>query len=290
MTPGYEYDSCRFDLLLSRHGRFETAIRILDHSLEHHPCASDGRLEWQTHRLPVDMLSRWSPQALSKRIHYGKFVAEAKFRSQRATYAPLIKAGDAEGIMDALTDRAVELKVGLEPGWQYRNSFWHCKDCSSRPSAPVHSSIRPRYLWLCQTRSKPALPQRQRLLSMCVLPKTGCRPSEVEGSNLWTGCCCACSAKQSGSARRPQRRCVTLQGGARDRCNALRHMGHADDEASPGAECKSSQKVYCTVCMRHDVFALRSVCIPGYGFVVPSSRGNGQHRLHMRRSSTYCGG
>ena len=88
------------------------------------------------------MLSRWSPQALSKRIHYGKFVAEAKFRSQPATYAPLIKVGDAEGIMDALTDRAVELKVGLEPCWHYRNQFRHCKDGSSRPSAPDYSSPR----------------------------------------------------------------------------------------------------------------------------------------------------
>ena len=50
-------------------------------------------------------------QALSKRIHYGKFVAEAKFRAAERQYTALIKASDAEGIMDALTDRAVELKV-----------------------------------------------------------------------------------------------------------------------------------------------------------------------------------
>ena len=50
-------------------------------------------------------------QALSKRIHYGKFVAEAKFQSQTARYTQLIQRGDVEGIMDALTDRAVELKV-----------------------------------------------------------------------------------------------------------------------------------------------------------------------------------
>lgn len=59
-------------------------------------------------------------QALSKRIHYGKFVAEAKFRANEAAYSALIKARDAEGIMDALTDRAVELKArtaapGLRP-------------------------------------------------------------------------------------------------------------------------------------------------------------------------------
>lgn len=50
-------------------------------------------------------------QALSKRIHYGKFVAEAKFQSQTEKYAALIQRQDVDGIMDALTDRVVELKV-----------------------------------------------------------------------------------------------------------------------------------------------------------------------------------
>eukprot|EP00200_Dunaliella_tertiolecta_P004138 CAMPEP_0202338072 /NCGR_PEP_ID=MMETSP1126-20121109/496_1 /ASSEMBLY_ACC=CAM_ASM_000457 /TAXON_ID=3047 /ORGANISM="Dunaliella tertiolecta, Strain CCMP1320" /LENGTH=284 /DNA_ID=CAMNT_0048928381 /DNA_START=331 /DNA_END=1185 /DNA_ORIENTATION=- len=50
-------------------------------------------------------------QALSKRIHYGKFVAEAKFRSQTEEYTRLIRAQDADGIMALLTDKAVEKKV-----------------------------------------------------------------------------------------------------------------------------------------------------------------------------------
>jgi chorismate mutase len=50
-------------------------------------------------------------QALSRRIHYGKFVAESKFRQQTEEYTNLIQRGDAEAIMDLLTDRAVELKV-----------------------------------------------------------------------------------------------------------------------------------------------------------------------------------
>lgn len=53
----------------------------------------------------------WALQALSKRIHFGKFVAEAKFLAERDTYSALIRAGDAEGIMDRITDAAVELKV-----------------------------------------------------------------------------------------------------------------------------------------------------------------------------------
>eukprot|EP00241_Pyramimonas_parkeae_P006978 CAMPEP_0114256898 /NCGR_PEP_ID=MMETSP0058-20121206/18426_1 /TAXON_ID=36894 /ORGANISM="Pyramimonas parkeae, CCMP726" /LENGTH=336 /DNA_ID=CAMNT_0001371551 /DNA_START=13 /DNA_END=1023 /DNA_ORIENTATION=+ len=50
-------------------------------------------------------------QALSKRIHYGKFVAEAKFKSDRATYTPLIEAQDAEGLMALLTFPKVEQDV-----------------------------------------------------------------------------------------------------------------------------------------------------------------------------------
>lgn len=50
-------------------------------------------------------------QALSRRIHYGKFVAEAKFRTQTEEYTRLIKNRDSDGIMELLTDRTVELKV-----------------------------------------------------------------------------------------------------------------------------------------------------------------------------------
>lgn len=61
-------------------------------------------------------------QALSKRIHYGKFVAESKFLSQTEKYTRLIRAHDSEGLMAAITDAVVEAKVsectvwgGLEP-------------------------------------------------------------------------------------------------------------------------------------------------------------------------------
>jgi len=50
-------------------------------------------------------------QALSRRVHYGKFVAEAKFRSQTDEYRALINAQNTDGIMQLLTDREVELKV-----------------------------------------------------------------------------------------------------------------------------------------------------------------------------------
>lgn len=47
-------------------------------------------------------------QALSKRIHYGKFVAEAKFRASPADYEAAIKAQDKGKLMDLLTYPAVE--------------------------------------------------------------------------------------------------------------------------------------------------------------------------------------
>ncbi|KAL2240385.1 chorismate mutase 1, chloroplastic-like [Sesamum indicum] len=47
-------------------------------------------------------------QTLSKRIHYGKFVAEAKFRASPDVYKAAIKAQDRTRLMDLLTYPAVE--------------------------------------------------------------------------------------------------------------------------------------------------------------------------------------
>ncbi|KAJ9049427.1 chorismate mutase aro7, variant 2 [Entomophthora muscae] len=49
-------------------------------------------------------------QALSRRIHYGKFIAEAKYQDpkNRDKYIELIKNKDREAIMALLTDSAVE--------------------------------------------------------------------------------------------------------------------------------------------------------------------------------------
>lgn len=47
-------------------------------------------------------------QALSKRVHFGKFIAEAKFQAETERYTNLILANDAAGIMEALTNLAVE--------------------------------------------------------------------------------------------------------------------------------------------------------------------------------------
>lgn len=50
-------------------------------------------------------------QALSRRIHFGKFVAESKFRAEEAKFTQLIKAEDRKGIDEAITNAAVEKKV-----------------------------------------------------------------------------------------------------------------------------------------------------------------------------------
>lgn len=50
-------------------------------------------------------------QALSRRIHFGKFVAESKFQSDPEGYTRMIKANDREGIGASITNAAVEKQV-----------------------------------------------------------------------------------------------------------------------------------------------------------------------------------
>ena len=50
-------------------------------------------------------------QALSRRIHFGKFVAESKFQQDPEKMVRLIKACDRKGIEAAITDQKVEQKV-----------------------------------------------------------------------------------------------------------------------------------------------------------------------------------
>lgn len=52
-------------------------------------------------------------QALSKRIHYGKFVAEAKFRESPGAYEDAIRAKDSSRLMEMLTYETVEEAVKM---------------------------------------------------------------------------------------------------------------------------------------------------------------------------------
>jgi chorismate mutase len=50
-------------------------------------------------------------QALSRRVHYGKFVAEGKYRDAPALYREPIRAGDRAALWTLITDAAVEARV-----------------------------------------------------------------------------------------------------------------------------------------------------------------------------------
>ena len=50
-------------------------------------------------------------QALSRRIHFGKFVAESKFQQETEKFVKLIRKGDREGMDAAITNAKVEKKV-----------------------------------------------------------------------------------------------------------------------------------------------------------------------------------
>ena len=50
-------------------------------------------------------------QAISRRIHFGKFVAESKFQAETKRFVELIQKEDREGIDAAITNTAVEAKV-----------------------------------------------------------------------------------------------------------------------------------------------------------------------------------
>ncbi|CAK1358054.1 unnamed protein product [Cercospora beticola] len=50
-------------------------------------------------------------QSLSRRIHFGKFVAESKFREDPEKFVKLIKAADRKGIDEAITNAKVEEQV-----------------------------------------------------------------------------------------------------------------------------------------------------------------------------------
>ncbi|RMX66232.1 hypothetical protein DD238_004205 [Peronospora effusa] len=71
-------------------------------------------------------------QALSKRIHFGKFIAEAKFQAETERYTKLILENDAAGIMEALTNLTVEKKV-LERVKQKASTY------GQDPNAPAAS-------------------------------------------------------------------------------------------------------------------------------------------------------
>lgn len=77
-------------------------------------------------------------QALSRRIHFGKFVAESKFQTETEKFTRLIEAGDREGIGAAITNEAVELKVLERLGLKART---YGTDPSNGAEAPAKINV-----------------------------------------------------------------------------------------------------------------------------------------------------
>ncbi len=81
-------------------------------------------------------------QALSKRIHYGKFVAEAKYQEQPGEYNPLIEAGDGNALLMLLTDREVEKKL-LQRVAIKAATYGQDIDHATEPQTPTRYKIMP---------------------------------------------------------------------------------------------------------------------------------------------------
>ena len=77
-------------------------------------------------------------QALSRRIHFGKFVAEAKFQQEPDLFVKLIKAEDRKGIDEAITNAAVENKV-LERLRLKANTYGTDPDLGANGSSKVNA-------------------------------------------------------------------------------------------------------------------------------------------------------
>jgi len=73
-------------------------------------------------------------QVLSKRIHYGKFVAESKLRKSPADLQPAIEAQDAAALMEAITDSGVEDQVLQRVGAKARTYTRELAGTSSSPT------------------------------------------------------------------------------------------------------------------------------------------------------------
>lgn len=102
-------------------------------------------------------------QALSKRIHYGKFVAEAKFRAKPEEYTDLIRRQDAAGIMRLLTDEAVEAKVVervRRKAATYGQDIVGPSAIPGDQASPRSSCPHCRYLWQTRATCHPLFPRQ----------------------------------------------------------------------------------------------------------------------------------
>ncbi|CAK7224105.1 chorismate mutase aro7 [Sporothrix bragantina] len=75
-------------------------------------------------------------QALSRRIHFGKFVAESKFRSEKEKFTALILAEDREGLGEAIVNKKVEQMI-LQRMRRKVETFGQEVSADGAPAAPA---------------------------------------------------------------------------------------------------------------------------------------------------------
>ena len=80
-------------------------------------------------------------QVLSKRIHYGKFVAESKLRESPETLQPAIEARDADALMAAITDSRVEKQVLKRVGSKARTYTRELSGTLASPTVPPETIV-----------------------------------------------------------------------------------------------------------------------------------------------------
>ncbi|KAJ9173240.1 hypothetical protein P3X46_016398 [Hevea brasiliensis] len=84
-------------------------------------------------------------QALSKRIHYGKFVAEAKYRASPDAYEAAIRAQDRERLMDLLTykkvEEAIKKRVEMKAITFGQEVTIYCEEDGSDPACKIEPSL-----------------------------------------------------------------------------------------------------------------------------------------------------
>lgn len=80
-----------------------------------------------------------SLQALSKRVHYGKVVAESKFRRDPAAFEEAVRRGDADRIATAITDLPVEEAVLARVK---RKADTYCRELTpTNPDVPLADAV-----------------------------------------------------------------------------------------------------------------------------------------------------
>lgn len=86
-------------------------------------------------------------QALSRRVHYGKFVAELKYKADSLKYNALVHTNDTKGVRNLLTNYTIEEKVIKRAGMkatmygQEVNEFGFVSDVKKNTAQKIDPSV-----------------------------------------------------------------------------------------------------------------------------------------------------